>query len=236
VWNGVTTPPDGRRKPPLLPLVLAAVTAALLCACASQARRGQAALGQLGHALPGTYDSSAQSAGAASGVLPVTLSIVPATAQLIGKTVFFVREAAAANSQLVLWQGVWTLTLEPKSAGVVQHIYLLKDPRRWIGAAAHPDRLLSMLPQDLQPLPGCDVTWSQGAAGGFVGAATAPRTCRPGSQAAGLWMQRGARLSGAQLTLTERRVGSDGALVSAGAPLSLLLERTASAPADSPAR
>jgi len=243
--------PD-ERNAPLWVMAAAAAAAVVLSGCASQARRGQAALDQLEHALPGVYGNSdgnsAQAAGAAaSAVLPVTLSIVPATAQLIGDTVFFVRETAAGNAQLVLWQGVWTLTVEPKPARIVQHIYLLKDPRRWIGAAAHPDMLLSMLPQDLQPLPSCDLVWTRSAAGDFTGTAASAaagttagtQACRPGSQAAGLWTLQGARLSGGQLTLAERRIGADGALVDAGAPLSLVLERVSASSggsADSSAR
>jgi hypothetical protein len=245
----------------LQPLAITAAAAVLL-GCASQARHEQAALTALEHALPGVYDNGAQSAtySGVAPVLPVTLSIVPAPAQVIGDNVYFVREAAADNSQLVLSQSVWTLTLEPKAAGIVQRSYLLKDPRRWSGAAQHPDLLLSMLPEDLQPLPSCDLVWTQTATGfeasgapppgkhpaharavhrgsgaGASGAAAAAGGCRPGPQAQGLWIEQGAQLSGRQLTLTERRTTAAGALDGSGAPLSLLLERGASAATGSPA-
>ncbi len=246
-----------------LPLAItAAAAAAVLLGCASQARHEQAAFTALEHALPGVYDNGAQSATTSGAVLPVTLSIVPAPAQVIGDNVFFVRETAADNSQLVLSQSVWTLTVEPKAARIVQRSYLLKDPRRWSGAAQHPDLLLSMLPEDLQPLPSCDLVWTQSATGfeasgapppspgkhpaharavhrgsgaGGSGAAAAAGGCRPGPQAQGLWIEQGAQLSGRQLTLTERRTTAAGALDGTGAPLSLVLERGASADTGSPA-
>jgi hypothetical protein len=215
-------------------MAAAAAAAVLLLGCAGQARRGQAELEQLKQALPGVYGAPAQSASAAGAsasgtpaAAAVTLSILPVAAQFIGENVFLVRETAADNAQLVLSQGVWTLTLAPKPARIVQQSFLLKDPRRWVGAAEHPEMLLSMLPQDLQPLPGCELAWEK-TADGFQAMALQAGGCRPGAAAQGLWIERGARLAGQRLTLTERHTGADGALDGGAAPLSLTLERGAS--------
>ncbi|MGH8142413.1 MAG: CpcT/CpeT family chromophore lyase [Steroidobacteraceae bacterium] len=242
-------------------MAMALATAALL-GCATQARHQQAALDELKAALPGEYDNAGQQSQGprAAPVLPVMLSIVTAPAQLIGDNVFFVRETAADNARLVLSQSVWTLTFEPKQARIVQRSYLLKDPRRWLGAAQNPDLLVSMLPQDLRPLPSCDLVWTQTATGfETTGAPALPRAraasargahartaatsattsatgasgCRPGPQAQGIWIEQSAQLNGRQLTLTERRTAADGALERSGAPLSLVLQRGASAAAGS---
>ncbi|HEX4025498.1 MAG TPA: CpcT/CpeT family chromophore lyase [Steroidobacteraceae bacterium] len=235
--------------------VLAAAAAAFaLAGCASQARHEQAAFEQLKQALPGVYESGSQGSAhaAASADQSVTLSIVPAAAQLIGDTVYFVRQTPADNARLVLSQGIWALTLEPKSGRILQRSYLLKDPRRWVGAAQEPDLLVAILPQDLQPLASCDLLWTQTPAGfeaipapppppprrqrrsAHPAAPVRPEVCRPGSQAQGLWIERSAHLSGQQLILSERRTAADGALERTGAPLSLVLERSASAAGGSP--
>ena len=221
-----------------IPPAAAGAAAVLLLGCASQARRGQTELDRLKQALPGVYGTPAQTApaagaagasvdAAAAGASAVTLSILPVTAQLVGENVFLVRETAADKAQRGRSQGVWMLTLAPKPARIVQQNFLLKDPRRWVGAAEHPDMLLSMLPQDLQPLPSCDLVWEK-TADGFQTTAVQAGGCRPGAAAQGLWIERSARLTGQRLTLTERHTGADGALESGGAPLSLTLERGAS--------
>jgi hypothetical protein len=210
--------------------------AVLLAGCAGGGERRQAqAISTLQHALAGEYGSTATSAGAAPGTAAgdsaVSLTISPITAQLIGDAVYFVRETPADNTQLVLWQGVWTLT--PSTGGkaghksgeasIVQHSFLFKDPRRWADAGADPDLLAAMLPQDLQALPGCDLTWQRTDSG--YQTMDISRSCRPGARAKGLWVELQARLQGSELSLTERSVDNNGALDLGGAPLSLHLSR-----------
>lgn len=220
-----------------LQLCAASLGSLALIACADSAlRHGQGDLAALQRALPGIYTSSSAGAGAA-GASAVSLSIQPITAQVLGDAVYFVRETPADNPRLVLAQGIWTLSLgnagsgkhEPSedNARIVQHRFLFKDPRRWVGAADNPDLLLSILPQDLQALSGCDLVWYRTSMG--FETERAPQPCHPGSNAQGVWFEEHARLQGAQLSLTERQTGADGALDTSGAPLSLQLERTGGA-------
>ena len=202
-----------------------------------------------------TADTGKAAAGTATegaaGSSAVTLSIEPITAQVIGDAVYFVRETPADNSRLVLAEGIWTLSLGaasdrgrdnsgrgPGASGrghdasdrgptIVQHRFLFKDPRRWVGAADNPDLLLAILPEDLQALSGCDLIWHKTLTGFETG--SAPLPCHPGSGAQGLWIEQHARLQGMQLSLTERQTDSEGGLDNSGAPLSLQLTRTAGA-------
>jgi CpeT/CpcT family (DUF1001) len=197
-----------------------------------------------GAASTGAAAGSADSdAGDAAGSSAVTLSIQPITAQVLGDAVYFVRETPADNANLVLAQGIWTLALggsgdrsdahesghdkSDSGPAIVQHRFLFKDPRRWVGAADNPDLLLSILPQDLQALPGCDLVWHRTSTGFEAG--SEPQSCQPGSGAQGLWIEQHAQLQGKQLSLLERRTGADGALDTGGPPLSLQLARTGSA-------
>lgn len=220
---------QGARARHSLGVAAALIAAVLLASCAGGSERRQAqALSSLQHALAGTYSSTA---GGSAADTAVTLSISPITAQLIGDAVYFVRETPADNEQLVLWQGIWTLAPQAAGAGdhnkgqvsIVQHSFLFKDPRRWADAVNDPDLLASVLPQDLQALPGCDLTWRHTDSG--YETADVARSCRPGARAKGLWTILQARLQDGELSLTERRVEESGALDLGGAPLSMHLSR-----------
>jgi len=221
--------------------VLALAAAVLLGGCAhGNERQSQQALSGLQHALAGAYSSRASATGsttpgAAGGTTDaVSLTVSPITAQLIGDAVFFVRETPADNPQLVLWQGLWTLAplagASPDHAGgatrIVQHSFLFKDARRWAAAGSDPDVLVSVLPQDLQALPGCDLIWQQ-TDSGYETMGAIP-DCHPGIKASGLWMAQHARLDASGLSLTERPVDDAGALDLRAAPLSLHLARSGS--------
>jgi hypothetical protein len=217
-----------------LVVALALGAAVLLAGCMGGGERRQAqALSSLQHALAGTYSSTAggTAGGTAAADTAVTLTISPITAQLVGDAVYFVRETPADNEQLVLWQGIWTLAPQAggahdhdkRQASIVQHSFLFKDPRRWADADNDPDLLASVLPQDLQALPGCDLTWRRTDSG--YETADVSRSCRPGARAKGLWAILQARLQGGDLSLTERPVNDNGALELGDAPLSMHLSR-----------
>ncbi len=236
-----------RRMPQSATLWLLLSTVVTLSGCAHSAeRRREVALSELQHSLSGVYtSSSASSAASAAGSATegadagVSLTILPVTSQLIGDAVYFVRETPANNAGLALWEGVWTLAPAAAAHGrehdrdhgeprIVQHGFLFKDARRWASASSDPDLLVSMLPQDLQALAGCDLVWRKTATGFETEGPL--RACHPGSQASGLWVEQQARLEGGELFLTERLVNEVGALDLRGPPLLLHLTRTGAPP------
>jgi hypothetical protein len=227
-------------------LLAAAAAAVVLGGCAhSNQRQAQSEMTELQHAFPGEYSTDGSKG---DGGDPVTLTISSFSAQLVGDTVYFVRETPSNNKALVLWQGVWTLVGEAerkheheRHAGepsadhspddklrIVQHSFLFKEPRRWTEAGNNPEVLESMLPQDLKALPGCDLIWHKDEMG-FVTEGTLTG-CRPGSEASGLWMLETASLQGGELSVTERRVDENGGLDMSGAPQTMHFSRTGSAP------
>jgi len=201
---------------------MALLACALLAAgCSTQrTRHEQSDFEQLQRALPGSYDSTRSGdAAGSSAAQPVTLSIQLVRAQLVGDTVYFVRETPSDNPRLVLEQRIWILTLDPMGR-IIQHMLLFKDPRRWTGVASEPDLLESMLPQDLQALAGCDLQW-QHAADAFTATAP-PQACHPGAASQGLWVTTRLHLGDRQLQLSERRTGADGALDSGETSITLV--------------
>ena len=214
--------------------LLAGTIALMLVGCANSPERKQLSqLEGLQKALPGVYTSPAASGAADSDV---SFSISPVTAQLIGEKVFYVRETPADNAGLVLWQGIWTfVAIAPKGhqrtheePGIMQHSFLFKQPRRWASAGSNPDLLVSMLPDDLQPLPGCDLLWQSNPMG--YEAKKMSGDCRPGRLASGLWIEQQADLEGEALTLTEQPLDANGAPDLHVAPITLHLTRTGSPP------
>jgi hypothetical protein len=233
--------------------------------CSSQPARQQTELAVLGSALPGVYHdvgaagatgaagaASSASAPAANSAPTLTFSIKRVRVQLVGDVVFFVRETAATNENLVFAQRIWTLVLNAQGQ-VLQRMYRFKDPRRWVGVADNQDLLLSLLPDDLELLQGCELIWhlSPTDATGAPSAAQAPRaahapratgateashfeaspahdSCQPGEAAQGQSIERGATLNGTELSLAERQIGADGSLLPTSGPAFTLLLRRGS--------
>jgi hypothetical protein len=214
--------------------LLAGTVALLLVGCAHSPERKQLSqLQGLQHALPGVYTSAASGGAQDAGV---SLTVSQINAQLIGENVFFVRETPADNSGLVLWQGVWTLvSVAPEGhghkhdePGIMQHSFLFKEPRRWASAASNPDLLVSMLPDDLQPLPGCDLVWQLIPKG--YDTKKMAGDCHPGRLASGLWIEQQADLEGSALTLVEQPLDASGAPDLRAAAVTVHLTRTGSPP------
>ena len=244
--------PDGSPGPshgPRGALTLLLAAAVVLAGCAAHPNKRQALreMTELQHAFPGEYSTDVSQA---DGGDPVTLTISSVSAELVGDTVYFVRETPSNNKALVIWQGVWTLVGEAERTHehernaaepptdhnpddilrIVQHSFLFKEPRRWTEAGSNPEVLESMLPQDLKALPGCDLIWHKDETGFATEGPGSLAACRPGSEASGLWMLETASLHGGELAVTERRVDDNGALDMSGAPQTMHFSRTGSAP------
>jgi hypothetical protein len=208
---------------------IAASIALLVSSCSTQASRHEADFEALRLSLPGIYASAADpSVPNASTAAGVRLAITPVTAQAVGDRLYFVRETAVGNEHLVLAERIWTLTLD-KQGRVVQQMFVFKEPRRWLGAAEHPDLLLGLLPEDLTLLAGCDLIWQRGVSGFATDAVSTPDPCEPGPGSQGQWLAREIKLEGAQLSLSERQIASDGALSASAGITALTLQRRASA-------
>jgi CpeT/CpcT family protein DUF1001 len=234
VWSGVTTAFKCRSG--TARRAIAAAIALLVAACSTQSSRRQADFEALRHALPGIYanatDAGASNGGASSAV---RLTITPVIAQTIGDPVYFVRESPVGNERLVLAERIWTLVLDPQGR-LVQQMFAFKDPRHWLGAAEHRDLLLGLLPQDLTLFVGCELIWQRSTSGFATEALRTPDPCEPGSSVQGQWVERELKLEGSQLALSERQVGSDGALSDAAGSTALTLQRHASSSTTSGSR
>ena len=187
---------------------------------ASQKKKEEAEFLLLLKTLPGDYDNLAQaeSEGDAMQHAAVVLSIKPIEQTTVGRLVMFVHETAANDPHRVLAQRIWTLERD-KQNHIMQRVFLFKEPRRWVNAAADPLLLRLLLAEDLQQLSGCELMWTK-TTNGFS-AELRPDGCRPASLAEGLLVQTSASLTGDDLTINEVQAGHGGRLPTDATPVSL---------------
>jgi hypothetical protein len=210
-------PPSVLASAALLPAVLA-LAALVLPGCAHQGRRPPLQLKTLNDKLPGTYDNSAQVAqdlahGVASPHLALLLLVAPAHALAISDTMYYVRESVAGDPRRVLSQRLWKLTADSKKQRIVQSMYVFKEPRRWLQVAEQPELLLSLTLDDLEPLPGCDLTWTE--TDGLLRAVSAEGSCRPAALKEGMLLEQRLTIKGDELALGEAEVRADGKIAAA---------------------
>ncbi|HEY1724190.1 MAG TPA: CpcT/CpeT family chromophore lyase [Steroidobacteraceae bacterium] len=175
--------------------------------CSTEAKKRQAEFDVMIKKLPGKYDNRAQASKDASGQLAaVALLIEPVNALAVGRLVMFERETAVDDSRRVFGQHIWTFEVDKKNS-LVQTVYVLKDPRRWMNAGDDPYVIQSVLPDDLTVMSGCELIWSKTDSG--FKAATKPDSCKASAVAQGTLVEQSAELKGSELTLGEQIGGDD---------------------------
>lgn len=201
-----------------------AVAAVLLVAgCADQPKKQDIELGELVDLVAGHYDTIAQvRSEGAQGAAPreaLLLAIVPVRATLIGDAVFYMQESAANDPRRVISQQLLSFQVAQGVPVLVASPLALVEPGRWRDGDRNPDLFRSVLPQDIRPLGGCEITWRK-VAGGFDGA-TDPSHCRGSSRATGeaLHVEQKYALRAGSLTIAERRVDGTGVQVEVQPPL-----------------
>jgi hypothetical protein len=189
------------------------------CAAQKDNKRNEVLLEDLQKRLPGRYDNAAQAhSDARVGVTEphesLNLLIAPANAALVGKIAYYVRETAADDSRRVLSQRIWVLghaeDLHTKTQLVEQHIYLFKEPQRWVHVGDDPELLQSLLPEDLQQLPGCELIWVKRE--DTFEAHRKVEDCSPAEKYEGLLLEQRIELRENRLSLAEQEVGPEGLL------------------------
>jgi hypothetical protein len=189
----------------------------LLAACADQPQKHEQELGELVGLVAGRYDTLLQvrteATQGATQREALQLAIVPVHAPLIGDAVFYVQESVAGDPRRVLSQQLVMFEVAQGVPLLVETQLTLLEPARWRGGDRNPELFRSLLPQDVKPLGGCEITWTK-VEGGFDGT-TNPTRCRTASRATDetLNVERKLALRGDELTLTERRRDGNGAVV-----------------------
>jgi hypothetical protein len=189
------------------------------CAAHKTNKANEVVLEDLQKRLPGRYDNAAQAhsdvrAGVSEPHESLNLLIAPANAALVGKIAYYVRETAADDPRRVLSQRIWVLghaeDLHTKTQFVEQHIYLFKEPQRWVHVGEDPDLLQSLMPEDLQQLPGCELIWMK--RGEIFEAHRKAEDCSPAEKYEGLLLEQRMELRENRLALAEQEVGPEGLL------------------------
>jgi hypothetical protein len=194
------------------------------CAAHQGNKRNEVLLEDMQKRLPGRYDNAAQArsdtqAGVREPHESLNLLIAPANAALVGKIAYYVRETASDDPRRVLSQRIWVLghaeDLHTKVQLVEQHIYLFKEPQRWVHVGDDPELLQSLLPEDLQQLPGCELIWFRRDE--VYEAHRKVENCSPAAKSEGLLLEQRIELRENQLSMVEQEVGPDGLLPLSGA-------------------
>lgn len=189
------------------------VALVLLASCASQPKRHEVFLAELTQVLPGSYDNIAQSRASPEHVA-LRLLIAPVQAGFLGKHVYYVQEMAANDAQRVLAQRLYIL--EPVE-GQERAVLLQADfaePMRWRDGHLRRDLFKSLLPEDVRPRVGCDITITRGERG-FTG--NGRDTCRISAPGTGetLRVEQRFELDADGLAVFERQRDAMGGLVRA---------------------
>jgi len=189
----------------------------VLAACADQPQKQEQELAELVGLVAGRYDTLAQARMEAQQGAPqreaLLLAIVPVKAPLIGDAVFYVQESVASDPRRVLSQQLVLFELSQGVPLLVETQLSLVEPLRWRGGDRSPELFRSLLPQDVKPLAGCEISWHK-VEGGFDGATDVGR-CRSASRVTGetLHVDLKLTLRGEELTLTERHLDSAGTVL-----------------------
>jgi len=189
----------------------------LLAACADQPQKQEQALGELVGLVAGHYDTIAQVRADAQAGAPLRealqLAIVPVHTPLIGDAVFYLQEHVVNDPRRVTAQRLVMFEVAQGVPLLVETQLAFVEPLRWRGGDASPELFRGLLPQDVKPLAGCEITWKK-VEGGFDGS-TNPARCRSESRTTGetLNVELKLALRGDELTIDEKRRDGAGALV-----------------------
>ncbi len=184
--GGAQSPRGG--GPRRLSLALAAALLAALAgghgATGVPARGDDQELATLAQWMTGSFDTFAQveadlAAGAPYTHLRAVMHIHPvAIAGLTnpGAFTFYVEQAAADTPAQPYRQRVYLLTR--REGVLVNRIFRIADPHRFVGAHARPELLAGLTTEQLTPEPGCDLVWTRVSEELYSGIAGLLGSCR----------------------------------------------------------
>jgi hypothetical protein len=204
-----------------IPARISAVTAVTLLAasslvgCATQLKKAQAELAQIGDLLPGRYNNAAQveeDAKAGRDLhTAVTLDIVRVDLPLLSDYAFYAQETSAEGPRKIISQRL--LTFEPVDDGaIVERVFTFAEPARWRDGHLNTGLFTGMMFRDTTPMAGCDLLWKKDGPK-FVGQ-NSRDTCRVNSAALGtVKVDMRAELDPEGLALAELSYNAGGKLV-----------------------
>jgi hypothetical protein len=198
---------DEYGSPRLLLIAMSALLA--FAACSNTAALRRAELEELSSWLPGSYESSATTGGAAASPEPVLLIIVPVYAPSLGERVFYAQEMASADPRRVMSQRLLSFEVT-RDGRILQTGYVFSDPMRWRDAHLNPELFKGLQPPDLRGPTGCAIVWTRTAVD--FRATGEGAACAANGSAATI-LDAGARLGREELVLGAGRYDAGGRVV-----------------------
>ncbi len=194
---------------------LALLAGLSLAGCATQLKKAQSELAELGDLLPGRYNNVAQAEEDAKEGrnlhTAVQLDIVRIDMPMLSDYVFYAQETSTDGPRKIVSQRL--LTFEPVDDGsIVERLYSFAEPARWRDGHLNTGLFTGMMFRDTTPLAGCDLLWKKDS-GKFVGQ-NSRDTCRVNSPALGtVKVEMRAELDPEGLALAELSYNMGGKLV-----------------------
>jgi len=102
----------------------------------------------------------------------------PVVAPAIGEQIFYVQQSAGTELGKPYRQRIYRFSVDEAAAAVKLEIFRLKDEKAWLDGQRKPERFASLTPQDLTPIPGCEVWWRFDAARQSFAGTMLPDACR----------------------------------------------------------
>ena len=202
---------DGRGEGRALALFAIALLAA---GCTSNLKLRDEELARIDEWLPGVYDNRPQvgddlAKNAADIHAPIDLVILPVSAQIIGKHVFYMESRDSMNPRRVVDQRLYSFESSADKKAIVQTLYRFKEPDRWAGGKRRADIFRSIVPDDLSSASSCVIKWEFDGLR-FIGISS-PASCRaPAEAGVSSFLELRFELEPHELRMSERSLDAAG--------------------------
>jgi len=194
---------------------LALFAIALLAAgCTSNVKLRDEELARIDEWLPGVYDNRPQvdddlAKNATDIHAPIDLVILPVSAQIIGKHVFYMESRNSMNPRRVVDQRLYSFESSADKKAIVQTLYRFKEPDRWAGGKRRADIFRSIVPDDLSSASSCVIKWEFDGLR-FIGISS-PSSCRaPAEAGVSSFLELRFELEPHELRMSERSLDAAG--------------------------
>jgi len=193
----------------------ACVLLALCGACADQGKLREAELESMAAWFSGDYDNSAQvheEAASGKGIVhpQIDMHILPISALMIGKVVFYEQQNDSGNPRRILRQRLHRFEPSEDGKSIVHAILLLRAPARWANGYERSDIFKSIQPDDAIPAT-CVLHW-KAEEKAFVGS-NEDTPCRYGAGPAAQTQRTHNELTDSTLTISEQSLNGKGEVV-----------------------
>ena len=197
-------------------MALIAITL-LAAGCTSNVKLRDEELARIDEWLPGVYDNRPQvdddlAKNAVDIHEPIDLVILPVSAPIIGRHVFYAESHDSMNPRRIIDQLLYSFEASADKKALVHTLFKFKEPDRWAGGKRRADIFRSIVPDDLSATSGCQVKWEFDGAR-FTGVSSAASCHAPADAGTGSYRELRFELEPNELRTSDRSLDAAGNVV-----------------------